>query len=247
MDQAATLTENRMPLGHMILNWIHGVWNRLVLWVVSAGFSLMLTIFLSIIARTRMSHNNGICGVGSARIVDDPTMPLHPFFQPGQVFPCRVRHAAASFMDDAMRVVRSMSIKFADTDYKSPFDLELNTGEVALFWSASSFLRFAKYKRTKYGIQYHEYYKKYPAGVKGALVGMRRDPTSFTNLTYYSQTPLLWVGSDGVKRYAKYRIVPGDDVPESGRLDPTDMKDPPEDQRILPGELPWGLQTAHAG
>jgi len=237
MDPSARATSAApLPVGTMILNAIRRAWDRFVLWFVSAGFSVAITIMLSIILRQRMSHNNGICGVGTAKIVDDPGIPLPPIFHPGKVFPCRVRHAAASFMDDAMRVVRSMSIKFADEDYESPFDLELNTGEVALFWSAASFLRFAKYKRTKYGIQYHEYYKRYPAGVRGALVGMRRDPTSFTNLEYYAQTPLLWTGADDVKRYAKYRIMPYPFKKESGRLSPTDVTDPPEDQRILPGE-----------
>ena len=236
MNDVAHAPARPRPLGTKILTWLRRIWDRFVLWLVSAGFSLALTIVLSLIKRQRMSHNNGICGVGSATIVDDPGVPLHPLFHPGKVFPCRIRHAAASFMDDAMRVVRSMSIKFADEDMKSPFDLELNTGEVALFWSASSFLRFGMYKHTHYGIQYHEYYKRYPAGVRGALVGLRRDPTSFTNLEYYAQTPLLWVGSDDVKRYAKYRVIPHPSEKETGKLGPTDRQDPPEDQRILPGE-----------
>ncbi|MDX1647167.1 MAG: hypothetical protein R3304_08475 [Longimicrobiales bacterium] len=224
------------PWGAMIFHWLRRRWDRLVLWTISAGFSVMLTIFLSL-RRTRMSHNNGVVGRGSATIVADPDeISLPPLFVPGRVFPCRVRHAAASFMDDAMRVVRSMSVKFADENYDSPFDMELNTGEVALFWSCASFLRFAKYKRTKYGIQYHEYYRRYPAGVRGAQVGMRRDPTSFTNLEYYAQTPYLWTGEDEVQRYARYRCVPHPHVPESGKLDPTDMSDPSEDQRIRPGE-----------
>ena len=237
MDQAAAATHaNRLPLGTMILNWIRRLWDRLVLWFVSVGFSLALTIMLSIILRQRMSHNNGISAVGSATIVDDPGIPLHPFFQPGKVFPCRIRHAAASFWDDAMRVVRSMSIKFSDKEFESPFDLELNTGEVALFWSAASFLRFATLKRSHYGIEYPEYYKRYPAGVRGAYSGLRRDPTSFTNLKYYAQTPLLWVGSDDVKRYAKYRTIPHPDEKESGKLDSEELKISPQNQRILPGE-----------
>ena len=61
MDQAAAATHaNRLPLGTMILNWIRRLWDRLVLWFVSVGFSLALTIMLSIILRQRMSHNNGI-------------------------------------------------------------------------------------------------------------------------------------------------------------------------------------------
>jgi catalase len=236
MDSLATLpVRNTLPVGTIVLNRIRRLWDRIILWVTSVGFSVALTLFLSLF-RQRMSHNNGICARGSATIVSEPTMSLPAVFRPGQVFPCRIRHAAASFMDDAMRVVRSMSIKFADTQYRSPFDLELNTGEVALFWSAASFFRFAKYKRTRHGIQYHQYYRNYPAGMRGAHPGMRRNPTSFTNQHYYAQTPLRWRAADGVARYAKYRVIPHPAVPETGRLDAADMLIPTENQRVLPGE-----------
>lgn len=210
--------------------------NRIVLWLYTGVFNLLLTIFGSIMARTRMSHNNGIGAVGSFRFVDNPKFPLHPFFEPGKTMPCRIRHGAASFHDDAMRAVRSISIKLADTRSKSPFDLELNTGVVALFWSAACFLRFAKYKKTMYGIQYHQYYRNYPVGAHGAYAGLRRNPSSFSNLHYYSQTPFWYIAVDKVKRYVKYRVIPAEDVPETGLLDDYERLIEPGNQRILPGE-----------
>jgi len=210
--------------------------NRIILWLYTGVFNLVLTIVGSLMFRTRMSHNNGIAAVGSFKFVDHPKFPLHPFFEPGKILPCRIRHGAASFKDDAMRAVRSLSIKLADERYNSPFDLELNTGIVALFWSAASFLRFAKYKKTMYGIQYHQYYRNYPVGARGAYEGLRRNPTSFSNLHYYSQTPFWYIASDQVKRYVKYRVIPASDVPETGILDAYDRTIPPENQRTLPGE-----------
>jgi catalase len=210
--------------------------DRFTLWVTTWGFNLILTLVGSIGFRTRMSHNNGIAGSGSLTIVDNPSFPLHPFFAAGKVFPCRIRHAAASFRDDAMRAVRSMAIKFSDERFKSPFDLELNTGEVAVFWSVACFMQFAKFKRTAHGIQYPEYYKRYPVGERGALAGLRRNPTLFTNQHFFSQTPYRYDVGDGVTRYAKYRVIPHDDVPESGVLDTQELKIPASDQRILPGE-----------
>ena len=207
------------------------------LWLFSRAFTLGITLALSIGTRRRMSHNNGIAARGAARIVDDLQIPSHPLFQPGKIFPCRVRHAAASFMDDAMRLVRGMSVKFADTSFESPFDLEMNTGKVAVFWSAASFGRFAKYRNTHYGIQYLKYYKKYPTGAAGAYAGMRRNSDSFTDQQYYSQTPLRFVGDDKVLRYAKYRVVPFDRTrAETGLPDAAELMIPPENQRILPGE-----------
>ncbi len=208
---------------------------RLVLWLYTKTFTLGLTLIGSLLFRSRMSHYNAIGASGKVTILDNPKLPPHPFFEANKSFDCRIRHGSASFRDDAMRAVRSISIKFADTAYKSPFDLELNTGKVALFWSVASFMRFGVYKKTKYGIQYHQYYKNYPAGVRGAQVGMRRNPTSFSNLHYYSQTPLFYI-SEEVKHYAKYRVVPFYEQEETGILDDYDMTIPVENQRILPGE-----------
>ncbi|MCH8486916.1 MAG: hypothetical protein LAT75_08620 [Candidatus Cyclonatronum sp.] len=227
---------NRIPLLSSVRVALSRLPGLIFLWFATKAFTLVLAVAGSILARKKMSHNNGIAASGSIRFVDEPGFPLHPFFEPGKTMPCRVRHAAASFMDDAMRVVRSMSVKMADTHYKSPMDIELNTGKTALFWSVASFFRFAKYKKTRFGMQYEAYYRKYPAGVKGAQVGMRRNPTSFTNLTYYSQTPLLYKAADNVLRYIKYRSVPAEAVPESGILDEYDLMIPTENQRILPGE-----------
>jgi arachidonate 5-lipoxygenase len=230
------MKSNRTPFLKSLGTAFHRLFGITILWVFTKAFTWALTIVGSIISRTKMSHNNGIAAVGSIRFVDNPGFPLHPFFEPGKTLPCRVRHAAASFMDDAMRVVRSMSIKMADTAKKSPMDIELNTGETALFWSIASFFRFAKYKKTRFGMQYEDYYRKYPTGVEGAHVGMRRDPTSFSNLRYHSQTPFLYEAEDNVLRYIKYRTIPAEDVPESGLLDEYDMMIPTENQRILPGE-----------
>ena len=127
------MATNTFPLRSAVGTALVRVRDRIILWTVSAGFTLILTILGSILARVRMSHNNGIAASGQVKILDAPGRPDHPFFRPGTVMPCRIRHACASFMDDAMRVVRSMSIKFADKPFKSPFDIELNTGRVALF------------------------------------------------------------------------------------------------------------------
>ena len=212
-----------------IVDWV-------VLWFVATGFTVLLTLLASLRHRMRMSHNNGIGAVGRIRIAPDPAVPPHPFFAPGTVYPCRIRHASVSFLDDAMRAVRSISIKFADTRFRSPCDLELNSGTTALFWNAASFLRFAKYKRTRFGIQYPEYYKRYPSGVRGAMNSLRRNPVSFADQHYYSKTPLYYIGTDKVTRYAKYRVIPREDIAETGKLEGAELLIPPENQRTLPGE-----------
>jgi len=211
------------------------LFDKVILWLLAKIFGLALAIFLGLMARRRMSHNNGIAGRGHVKVVDNPEFPAHDFFKPGRDFPIRIRHASATFYDDAMNGIRSMSVKFSDESFDSPFDLEMNTGEISLFWSAASFLQFAKLRKQKYGVEYRDYYRKYPDGLKGAQVALRRNPTSFHNLRFYCKTPFIFLGKDGVKRYAKYRARPLSDEPETGI-----NENPSEwdtcNQRILPHE-----------
>jgi catalase len=197
-------------------NFFKSVWDKFILWLTSVALAVGLAVFLSFPKRYRMSHNNGIGAKGRVRIVENPTFPEHDFFEAGRTFPCRIRHASATFLDDAMNCIRSFSIKFSDQHWNSPFDIEMNTGVINLFWSAASFMKFAKLRKQQWGVEYHDYYKLYPQGLQGAKVSLRRDPSSFHNLRYQALTAFLFVGKDGVKRYAKYRTMPFDKAPETG-------------------------------
>ena len=210
--------------------------DRIILWAFSSLFGLFLAIFLGIISRQRMSHNNGIAADGKLKIVDNPKFPEHDFFEAGKEYPARIRHATATFYDDAMNGIRSMSIKFSHEYFKSPFDIEMNTGEISLFWSAASFFQFAKLRKEKYGIEYHQYYRKYPEGLNGAKESLRRNPVSFQNLRFYCKTPFLFKGKDGIQRYAKYRCRPLDNVQETGIADVPLSDWDTCNQRILPDE-----------
>jgi hypothetical protein len=213
--------------------WLSRIIDKIILWGYSKGFSLMIALFLSLPDRQRMSHNNGIAGKGWLRIVKEPTFPDHPFFEKNKQFPVRIRHASATYLDDAMNCIRSISIKFSHHYWHSPFDIEMNTGAPGLFWNAVSFLKFASLRSEKYGIQYVEYMRKYPEGARGAKEAMYRDPISFHNIHYYNQTPFLFMGTDGIKRYAKYRVMPADKEAETGlKHEFCDFELP--NQRVLP-------------
>lgn len=188
----------------------------MLLYIYAKFFGFAIAAFLSFPQRKRMSHDNGVAGLGQLRIVDNPEFPEHEFFKAGREFPVRIRHATATFLDDATNGIRSISLKFSHHHFKSPFDIEMNTGQISLFWSAVSFLQFAKMRKEKYAVCYVDYIRKYPESVDGAIGAMRRDPVSFTNLRYYCKTPFLFTGIDGIKRYAKYRVVPRNGEPETG-------------------------------
>ncbi|MEJ6391955.1 hypothetical protein V8J82_01735 [Gymnodinialimonas sp. 2305UL16-5] len=222
-------------LGHMIAFWTRRIFDKAVLWIYCKVFALLLAMFLCLPGRKRMSHDNGIAGTGTLRIVDNPSFPAHDFFAPGREFPVRIRHASATFLDDAMNCIRSMSIKFSHDRFKSPFDIEMNTGQTSLFWSAVSFLKFAKLRRQKYGVEYRDFNRRYPDGLKGSMEAGRRHASSFENLRYNCKTPFLYNGSDGLRRYAKYRVIPADGAPETG-IDPDPSEWDQCNQRILPHE-----------
>lgn len=209
-----------------------------VLWFIAKFFPLLVIVGAR---RSHMSHNSGVAGRGKLRIVDNPEFPAHEFFQPGRELTCRVRHAAVGWYDDAMLVVRSMAVKFADTNYKSPFDLEMNTGRITFFWNADSFLKFVSVREADRGDDYLKYYQKYQRGLLGARSGLRRLPTSCEMLHYYSQTPYVWVSTDGTRYYVKFRGIPGNRGAESGMPSPRDISTPEavHDQRVLAdGEPP---------
>ena len=205
------------------------------LWFYAKVFALKLAIFLCLPTGQRMSHNNGIAATGMLRIVNQPRFPAHAFFAAGKVYPCRIRHASATFLDDAMNCIRSISIKFSLHHVRSPFDIEMNSGVVSLFWSAVSFLKFAALRQEKWGVEYKDYYRLYPDGLKGSETAGRRHVSSFHNVHYYCKTPFLFIGDDGVKRYAKYRVLPYDAEPETGvEAEPSEWDQC--NQRVLPHE-----------
>jgi arachidonate 5-lipoxygenase len=195
-------------------------WERAKLWLAARFFIVSVILWINVFRR-RMSHNAGCGGRGKLRIVTDPKFPASDFFEPGREFPCRIRHGAAGYLDEAMSQVRSGSLKFADSSFKSPLDLQMNTGRHCFFWNASSFLEFvgtrvkeSMFRSTDNLIHYLSYHRKYGDGRKSAADAQFRTPQSNATMYYHSQTPFDWRAKDGVPRYVRFRLIPGDRAPE---------------------------------
>lgn len=205
------------------------------LWLVANLFSWLLVV-TALIARRRMSHNSGVTGVGRIRIVENPTFPPHDFLQAGREFPCRLRHACVTFYDDAMLDVRAASLKFTDSDWESPLDLEMNSGKISLFWTARNFLEFVLDTNNNPALTYQKYYKKHALGAEAAVDGIRVTPTSFADLRYHSQTPTQFTGLDGRTRYVTWRLIPEDKRDDAQFIENVAQAAEVHDQRALPGE-----------
>ena len=219
-------------------------WRRVELWLWARLFIFMIVLGIGT-RRRRMSHNNGIAGRGRLRIVDRPEIPPTDFFEPGKAFACRLRHGTVGYMDDAISEVRSASLKFADTDFESPLDIQMNTGEHCFFWNARSFLDFAFSRHEKGGIEYLSYYSRHPEGRMSAASAFARAPAHYDGMYFHSHTPFAWNARDGKPRYARFRLIPGDRAPQDPPIDPAyvaRMRDDPAqaavlaDQRTLPAE-----------
>ena len=111
-----------------------------------------------------------------------PQFPPNNFFGPGTEFPCRVRFGAATWKDDAKLVIRGASLKFADTRFDSPFDLMMNTGALAIFWNARTFVSFMKGTILGRGKYWVKHLGTYPMANVGGKNSLKRDPTSVGSL-----------------------------------------------------------------
>ncbi len=210
---------------------VKAAYDRMILWIVSVAFAWFVAIFIGLGMRQRMSHNKGVAARGRIRIAKDQKFPAHDFFVAGREFPCRIRHASVTFFDDAMTQVRGVSLKFDDSRFRSPLDLEMNTGEKSIFWSAANFLFFVWNRREKDGIQYKEYYQKRKRGFTGAQVSGRYHPVSFAFMEYHSKTPTLFTSENGDDYYAKYRLIPAHHVIDGAPV-PEDRLQKVYDQRV---------------
>lgn len=204
------------------------------------GFMKLVIISLitlkSLLTRERMSHENGLVTRGQVRILDALDLPANPFFVPGRVFPCRLRHASVSFLDDAALVVRAASLKFADAPVASPFDMLMNNGNATPFWNMDTFFQFMLARIRGGRAHLIGYFRRNPRCYMNVRDALRLDPESFAHLHYYSQIPLRFVADDGVTRYAKFRLIPWQDEAEDDGIPPQSALQTPWFQEARAGE-----------
>ena len=188
---------------------------------------ILLITLNSIFTRERMSHENGMVVRGRIKIREDLAIPDNHFFKPGAQFPCRLRHASVSFMDDAALVVRAASIKFADENIASPFDMLMNNGNTTPFWNMDTFWQFMRSRMKGGRAALIDYFRKNPRCYFNVRDAVRRNPQSFANLFYYSQIPVEFRALDRKKRFAKFRLIPWDhDTEFDGKPTEEDLRKP---------------------
>lgn len=203
----------------------------------SGTFIKLLFALKALMVHGRATHRNGVAGAGRLKVVGQPEFPAHEFFRAGREFPVFLRHANLQFADDAALDIRGCAIKLSDTPDASPLDIIMNTGATSAFWNTPVFLDFVKAKsKGKEGLIW--FAEKYPLGHAAALGGLRREPSSFARLRYYSQIVYHFRAQDNLARYVKYRVIPGDRSPEDGLPTALDQETPWEQARLDGVSLP---------
>ena len=213
---------------------------RVAMWVMHPVMILAITLN-SLVTRRRMSHDNGIVARGTIRIRDDlDGIPANGFFKPGRAFDAALRHASITFADDAALQVRAASLKFAPGPIESPLDLLMNGGNAAPFWNMDTFWQFMRARMKGGRAHLIDYFRRNPRCYFNVRDALRRNPESFTDQHFYTQTPLRFHADDGSLRYAKFRLLPGDRETSETGLPHEDDLQTPWFQDALPEErLHW--------
>ncbi|KAK2554379.1 Allene oxide synthase-lipoxygenase protein [Acropora cervicornis] len=161
---------------------------------------------LKSLATQQRGGHRSVGATGAATVLNNPLLPEHEYFTAGRVFPIRVRHSNFHSKDDAGSDVRMLSIKFADSEYESPFDLLMYTGEKAAFWNIYSFDKMLT--ALKEGREaFQAYCLANPHHFHLVIAAFRRAPDSFTDQRYYTWLAFEYKAKDGVQHYAKFRIA----------------------------------------
>ena len=176
----------------------------------------LMFVFGVLMQRRRPTHPVGVGAIGQFIVLENSKVPKNTFFTKGKTMPIVLRHSNAvgvklldsDEFDDASLEIRGCALKFSHDEDESPFDLHLNTGELAGFFNLESFLPFVLQMATFNDASYKEWGRRFPTGIKAGIGGVRRAPDSYCDLYYYSQTCREFHALDGKRRYCKFRLVP---------------------------------------
>ena len=190
------------------------VFKKAHLWAYAHIYTALLVVVVSFWQRVRMSHNDGTTGTGQPIRSTRRRSPSTTSSRRGGPSLSALRHASVSYDDDTIIQVRSASLKLADSRYESPLNLEMNAGTISLFSTAR--LRSSSSRREMInGLAFLEVLDKYPVGLQPGRTGSAGTPRPSPRCTI-AQTPQLFLGKDGVRRYVKFRLIPDDRGPETG-------------------------------
>jgi hypothetical protein len=173
--------------------------------------------------KRRASHLLGVAARGTLSVTDDPRRPANAFFPSGAALPLVARFANLTELDDAALDVRGGSLSIISANGAERFDMVMNTGSAA---PVRHVVQFAGFVASKFLPTFGSelIVKSNRLAREGGIVGLRRAPSSYTRLYFYSQIVRWWMEPTGALHLARYRLAPDDLGPESGLPSAEDVK-----------------------
>ncbi|WP_459546294.1 thioesterase domain-containing protein [Nocardia sp. X0981] len=187
------------------------------------------------LTRTRTFHAPGIVVRGHIDFFDTPGTPVHPFFAGGRRYPVLARYSNGVSSDDLAPGIRGLSLRWFDPDGSgdSPFNLTFNTGYRVFAPNAWTFMKFFMLRDDA---AREELVRATPGALAPALDAIR-DPHPYHRYHLNSQVPQQYVDGTGRPWLVRYRLVPGEDMPDIGHHTPRGWVVPPIERLMrAPGE-----------
>jgi linolenate 9R-lipoxygenase len=179
----------------------------------------------------RATHSYGTVAQGVLKVLDTLDIPQHAVFSAGKEYPVLLRHAnIKGFRDDAILDGRGATVRIlAGEAHASQLDLNqgivdilMSTGRSFILGEAASFARWVASPMPARAAMLQEFPKITPI-----FQEIIRDPDSYTQLHYYSETTYNFTGLDQQSFFLRYRLINRrDPAADTGWLDPKDVKLP---------------------
>ncbi|MBW4611715.1 MAG: hypothetical protein KME21_00220 [Desmonostoc vinosum HA7617-LM4] len=180
----------------------------------------------------RATHSFGTIAKGVLEVVAKPDIPPHRLLVAGKKFPALLRHAnIKGFRDDAILDGRGATLRILDGPADAPLsalnlnapilDVLMSTGRCFILPDAASFSRWVTSSMPDRAKMLVEFPK-----IKPIFDEIIRNPDSYTQLYYYSETTYLFVGLDSKQYYLRYRLVNSDRSPDTGFVNSADVRLP---------------------
>ena len=178
-------------------------------WLVSDLFPGLTMGLQSFLTRRRASHLLGVAAKGTATVRAN-FKSKNDFFNPKSELHVTARFANLTMQDDAAMDVRGAAICIeknnSENTPKETLTLMMNTGAICPARNIIEFTSFVVSKWLPKSIKRRAILANSRTR-EGGIVGLRRAPSSYTNLCYYSQMIRLWDFSEGTY-LVRFRLVP---------------------------------------
>ncbi|KAI9134325.1 hypothetical protein [Acaryochloris sp. CCMEE 5410] len=181
----------------------------------------------------RATHSYGTVAKGVLKVLDTLDIPQHQTFSAGKQYPVLLRHAnIKGFRDDAILDGRGATVRILAGDAQAPLsdlnldegivDILMSTGRSFILAEALSFARWAAGPMKSRAAMLQEFPKIAPI-----FHEIIRDPDSYTQLHYYSETTYSFTSLDQQSFFLRYRLVNRQNPSaDTGWLKPEEVKLP---------------------